>query len=510
MSKYYLTTAIPYPSGEPHVGHSFEMIAADAVVRFKRLRGVDAYFLGGLDENSQRVSRQAAEAGIDPMVYVDEAADRFRSVWRSVDVEFDDFVRTTEPRHHVTVNEFFARVLAQGDIYEGDYEGWYCVPCEAFYTDDDLADGLCPFHDAKPEWVTERNYFFRMSKYQDAIAAHYEAHPDFVYPETRRNEMLGIIRQGLRDFSISRASLTWGIPLPNDAAQRIYVWFDALINYITGIGFGQNGGAAAFERWWPAEAHVIGKDIVRFHALYWPTMLMSAGLPLPRQIVVHGWVDYEGAPMSQTSGHIVRPADVIERHGSDALRYYLLREVPFDRDGDFKWANMSRRYQDDLGNDLGNLVLRTTSMLGRYFDGVVPPADEPSEVESELRAAAETSWTLAEGNYESWRLHLALGATFDFVSAVNRYIDRTEPWRLARDPAQRDRLGTVLGAALEAVRHIAIQIQPAMPRTSAAILGRLGLPPAGAGDWGAGGWTGLPAGHKVPGGEALFPRIEAA
>ena len=510
MSKYYLTTAIPYPSGEPHVGHSFEMIAADAVVRFKRLRGVDAYFLGGLDENSQRVSRQAAETGVDTMDYVDEAAERFQSVWNSVDVEFDDFVRTTEPRHHVTVNEFFARVLAQGDIYEGDYEGWYCVPCEAFYTDDDLVDGCCPFHNAKPEWVTERNYFFRMSKYQDAVAAHYEAHPDFVYPETRRNEMLGIIRQGLRDFSISRASLTWGIPLPNDPAQRIYVWFDALINYITGVGFGQNGGEAAFEHWWPAEAHVIGKDIVRFHALYWPTMLMSAGLPLPRQIVVHGWVDYEGAPMSQTSGHIVRPADVIERHGSDALRYYLLREVPFDRDGDFKWANMNRRYQDDLGNDLGNLVLRTTSMLGRYFDGVVPPADEPSEVESELRAAAEKAWTLAEGHYESWRLHLALGATFDFVSAVNRYIDRTEPWRLARDPAQRERLGTVLGAALEAVRHIAIQIQPAMPRTSTAILGRLGLPPAGPGDWGAGGWTGLPAGHRAPGGAALFPRIEAA
>jgi methionyl-tRNA synthetase len=509
VSKYYLTTAIPYPSGEPHVGHSFEMIAADAIVRFKRLRGIDTYFLGGLDENSQRVSRQAEVEGMDPMTYVDEAAERYQAVWRSLDVGFDDFVRTTEPRHHKAVNEFFARVFANDDIYEGEYEGWYCVQCEAFYTDDELAEQMCPVHASKPEWVAERNYFFRLSKYQKPIVDLYESQPDFVLPEARRNEMLGIIRDGLRDFSISRASVSWGIPLPNDPNQRIYVWFDALINYITGVGFGQSDRTSDFDCWWPADAHVIGKDIVRFHALYWPAMLMSAGLPLPRHVVVHGWVGFEGAAMSQSAGHLVKPAEVISQHGSDALRYFLLREVPFDRDGDFKWDNMRRRYQDDLGNDLGNLVLRTTSMLGRYFEGLVPERGDLTEIESQLRAAADTSWTLAEGHYEGWRLHLALVASFDFVAAVNRYIDRTEPWRLAKDDGQRERLGTVLNTVLEALRHIAIQIHPAMPRTSTAILAQLGLPPAGSGEWGGCGWTGLPVGHHVPGGKALFPRLDS-
>ena len=491
------------------MGHSFEMIAADAVVRFKRLRGLDTYFLGGLDENSQRVSREAEALGMDPMAYVDKAAERYQEVWRSVDVMFDGFVRTTADRHHASVKEFYARVMASGDVYEGAYEGWYCVQCEAFYMDDELVDGVCSVHVTKPEWLAERNYFFRLSKYQEAIENLYETQPEFVLPAARRNEMLGIIREGLRDFSISRASASWGIPLPNDPDQKIYVWFDALINYITGVGFGQEDRSGEFPRWWPADVHVIGKDIVRFHAIYWPAMLMSAGLPLPRQVVVHGWVGFEGAPMSQSAGHLVRPADVIDRHGSDALRYFLLREIPFDRDGDFKWDNMRRRYRDDLGNDLGNLVLRATSMIGRYFDGVAPMLGQPGEMESDLRAAAETAWNLAQGHFESWRLHLALAATFDFVTAVNRYIDRTKPWQLAKDDSNQERLATVLGTVLEAIRHIAIQIEPVMPRTSKEILASLGFPPAAPGMWGGGDWTGLQAGHVVPGGPALFPRLES-
>jgi len=485
------------------------MIAADAVVRFKRLRGLDTYFLGGLDENSQRVSREAEALGMDPMAYVDKAAERYQEVWRSVDVMFDGFVRTTADQHHASVKEFYARVMASGDVYEGAYEGWYCVQCEAFYTDDELVDGVCSVHATKPEWLAERNYFFRLSKYQEAIENLYETQPEFVLPVARRNEMLGIIREGLRDFSISRASASWGIPLPNDPDQKIYVWFDALINYITGVGFGQEDRSGEFARWWPADVHVIGKDIVRFHAIYWPAMLMSAGLPLPRQVVVHGWVGFEGAPMSQSAGHLVRPADVIDRHGSDALRYFLLREIPFDRDGDFKWDNMRRRYRDDLGNDLGNLVLRATSMIGRYFDGVAPMPGQPGEMESELRAAAETAWNLAQGHFESWRLHLALAATFDFVTAVNRYIDRTKPWQLAKDDSNQERLATVLGTVLEAIRHIAIQIEPVMPRTSKEILANLGFPPAAPGMWGGGDWTGFQAGHVVPGGPALFPRLES-
>ena len=510
MSKYFLTTAIPYPSGEPHVGHAFEMIAADAVARFKRLRGIDTFFLGGLDENSQRVSRRAAELGEDTRHYVDRAAGVYTSAWSSVDVEFDGFVRTTEPRHLTTVHEFYRRVLDNGDIYKGTYEGWYCVPCESFYTDEDLTDGLCPVHRIKPEWLAEENYFFALSKYERPLLDLYAQQPDFVVPAQRRNEVVGLLRQGLKDFSISRATVDWGIPLPNDPEQVVYVWFDALINYITGVGFGQNGQSATFDRWWPADAHVIGKDIVRFHAVYWPAMLMAAGLELPRQIVVHGWVSFSGEELSQSRGHVVLPAEAVERFGVDPLRYFLLREVPFDRDGDFTWEGLARRYQDDLGNDLGNLVLRVTSMLGRYFDGRVPAAGEPSELESGLQAAADAAWLRATDHLEHWRFHRALIAIFEFVTEINRYIDRTEPWRLARDAADRGRLATVLVTALEAVRQVAVMILPAMPRTSAAIHRHLGLEPAASGDWEARGWDSLVADHVVPGGPPLFPRIDPA
>ena len=352
MSRYYLTTSIPYPSGEPHVGHSFEMITADAMARYRRLRGQDVFFLGGLDENSQRVSRSAGEEGIDTQTYVDQAAVRYQTAWDLVGVEFDDFVRTTEPRHLQTVQAFYSRVYDNGDIYKGRYEGWYCVRCEAFYGDEELVDGCCPTHRVPPEWVEEDNYFFALSRYQEPLLKLYEQRPDFVWPESRSNEMLGFLRQGLKDFSISRATGGWGLPLPNDPSHVIYVWFDALINYITGIGFGQPGGDDLFAQRWPADVHVVGKDIVRFHAIYWPAMLMAAGVEVPRQVCVHGWVNFAGEELSQSGGHVVRPAEVVERFGSDALRYFLLREVAYERDGDFTWEGMARRYQHDLGNDL--------------------------------------------------------------------------------------------------------------------------------------------------------------
>lgn len=510
LSKYFLTTAIPYPSGEPHVGHAFEMIGADAFARFKRRQGVDTFLLGGLDENSQRVSRQAEAEGLDTRVFVEQIAPAYTTAWDSVDVVFDDFVRTTEPRHHAAVGEFYRRVFDNGDIYKGTYDGWYCVSCEAFYTEEELVGDLCPIHRTKPEWVSENNYFFALSKYEEPLRRLYAERPDFVIPETRRNEVMGFINQGLKDFSISRESVKWGIPLPNDPEQVIYVWFDALINYITGVGFGQNGSAARFEKWWPADAHVIGKDIVRFHAVYWPAMLMAAGIELPRQIVVHGWVGFGGAELSQSRGNTVRPAEVIERYGSDALRYFLLREVPFDRDGDFTWENLARRYEADLGNDLGNLVMRTTSMLTRYFDGRVPGRGGLSELETGLQAASEVAWARADQHLEGWRFHQALIAIWEFVTSVNQYIDRTGPWRLAKDDASRERLGTVLTTALDAIRQIALMIGPFMPRSSDAIHAQLGLAAPAAGDTQARDWTSLPAGHEVPGGPALFPRVEDA
>ena len=490
------------------MGHAFEMIAADTYARFKRLQGVETLLLGGLDENSQRVSRQAEAQGVDARVFVERTAPLYTATWDSVDVVFNDFVQTTQSRHHVAVAEFYRRVAANGDVYKGTYEGWYCVACEAFYSEDELEHEHCPVHNTRPEWLAEDNYFFALSKYQERLQRLYDERPDFVVPPTRRNEGVSFIQQGLRDFSISRATVKWGVPLPDDPNHVIYVWFDALINYITGIGFGQPAAAKSFSKWWPADAHVIGKDIVRFHAIYWPAMLMAAGLELPRQIVVHGWVGFEGEELSQSGGHVVRPAEVNTRFGSDALRYYLLREVPFDRDGDFTWEGMARRYRDDLGNDLGNLVLRVASMLQRYFDGNVPGIDGLTETEDELRAAADVAWTREVDHIGNWRFHQALIAVWEFVTAVNQYVDRTEPWRLSKDPRDRGRLGTVLTTALEAVRQIALMIAPFMPRTSLAIHEQLGLTSPQPGDWETREWNRLVPGHVVPGGPALFPRIE--
>ena len=505
MCPYYLTTAIPYPSGEPHVGHTFEMIAADAMVRYRRLLGEDVFFLGGLDENSQRVSRAAHEVGLGPQHFADAAAPKYLSAWESVDVTFDDFVRTSEARHHESVRAFYDRVLENGDIYKGRYEGWYCFRCEVFYSEGELVDKKCPVHETCPEWVEEDNYFFALSKYEKKLLDLYESRPDFVEPETRRNEMLGFLHQGLKDFSISRAGASWGIPLPNDSDHRIYVWFDALINYLTGIGFGQDTGTERVDKYWPANVHVIGKDIVRFHAIYWPAMLMAAGLELPIQIRVHGWVSFAGTELSQSGGHVVKPGEVIDRFGSDALRYFLLREVAFDRDGDFTWEAMARRYQDDLGNDLGNLVLRSTSMLGRYFDGVLPEANDVTELESELRAAEQKAWARTSDHFEHWRFHQALVATWQYIAAVNQYIDRTAPWKLARDDANRQRLQTVLYVVLDAVSRIATMIRPVMPRTADSIEMQLGLTGPTV-PWG--GHSGaMTAGHVVPGGAALFPRV---
>ncbi len=507
MKTFYLTCAIDYPNGEPHLGHAFEKIGADCIARFKRLQGYEVFFSTGVDENSLNVARTAREAGRDPQEFIDDLSPRFNALWKNLNISADVFVRTTEPRHVEASREFFRRAHDNGDIYKGKYEGWYCLSCESYYPDADLVEGMCPVHGTKPEWLSEENYFFALSKYQDRLLDHFEKNPDFVRPEFRRNEVLNFIKDGLRDFSVSRAGADWGIPVPIDESQVIYVWFDALINYATVVGF--PGDAATFAKWWPADAHVIGKDILRFHAIYWPAMLMAAGVELPKSVIGHGWIDLEGKPMSKTTGTVVDPADVIEKYGVDPLRYHLLREVPFFRDGSFVWDNLDGRYHRELGNDLGNLLNRTVSMIERYREGVLPEAGADGEPETALKAAASEAWEKVESGFDGWNFSDALADLWRFVAAANRYVDATQPFNLARDPDQAGRVDTILYNLAESLRLIALLLAPAAPATADRIMAQLGTDPVAAGCWETQrGWGGLVAGRPVPGGDPLFPRLE--
>ena len=392
---YYITCAIDYVNSNPHLGTAYEKIAADALARYHRLAGTDVYFLMGTDEHSLNVERAARKQGLDPLAYTDQMAARFEEVWRSLELSYDVFIRTTEERHQAAVQELFRRIHDAGDIYKGKYTGYYCVSCEAFKQEKDLVDGLCPVHRTKPEWIEEENWFFRLSRYQEPLLAHFRAHPEFLVPASRRNEIVNLIESGLDDISVSRPGSGWGVPLPLDPEQRVYVWFDALINYITAVGFGSEDPAetARFDRWWPAQLHVIGKDITRFHAVIWPAMLLAAGVALPERILGHGWVTFKGEKLSKSLGNIVEPLEVTAKFGPDPLRYYLLKEVPLDRDGDFTWDLFIERYNTELANDLGNLVSRTVSMAVKYFGGEMPAvcSIEASGPDADLRSTAEAA-----------------------------------------------------------------------------------------------------------------------
>jgi len=470
MTKFFMTTAIDFVNSQPHLGTAYEKICADVIARYKRLCGVDTWFLMGNDEHSQNVFKKAAEQGLDPLAYCDLMEQVFRKAWGRLDVSFDDFIRTTAPRHRAGVTELAQRLHDAGDIYDGLYEGWYCVSCEEFKQEKDLVNGNCPLHPTlKPEWIREKNYFFRLSKYQQPLLDHFAAHPEFLQPDVRRNEILRLLEGGLLDVSISRAGQSWGIPLPWDPSSVVYVWVDALINYASAVGLGHD--PQLFDRWWPADLHVVGKDITRFHAVIWPAMLMSAGLPLPRQIFGHGFMTLNGQRMSKTLGNLIDPVDAAERLGADPLRLYLVKEVTFGGDGDFSWERYEERYNVDLANNLGNLVSRLTTMAVRYRQGRLSPTGAPADQLARLGEQVIADYRRA---MDAFALHDGAAAAYRLIDATNEFIAATSPWALAKDPASADRLTQVLYDAAEAIRLAAVLLEPMMPSSSREILRRLG------------------------------------
>ena len=508
---FFISTPIYYPSDKLHIGHAYCTTVADAVARFQRLAGREVFFLTGSDEHGQKIQRKASEKGKSPIQYVDDIVASFKLLWEKLGISNDDFIRTTETRHHEVVQAIFQKIYDQGDIYKAAYEGWYCTPCETFWLERQLKEGNCPDCGRLVERVQEESYFFRMSKYQDRLLKHIEENPDFIQPVSRRNEMINFIKQGLEDLCVSRTTFDWGIPVPFDRKHVVYVWFDALTNYITAAGYLHD--KEKFSRFWPADVHLVGKEIVRFHSIIWPIILMALGVDLPKKVYGHGWLVVEGDKMSKSKGNVVDPMLLIEEFGADAIRYFLLREINLGQDGNFSREALIKRINSDLANDLGNLLHRTLNMLQRYNGGVLGDTAEAAGADSELLQQLEKIVPRYCSLMENMDINGAIKSIWILISRANKYIDETEPWILAKDPAQATRLNTVLYHLLEVLAAVSVLISPFMPTTSQRMRSQLGLTeqvPAGLLETMriSGSKGNIKPGHRTGKPEPIFPRIE--
>lgn len=509
---YYITTPIYYPSDKLHIGHSYTTVAADAAARFKRGQGYDVMFLTGTDEHGQKIQRKATEKGVTPQQYVDEVVAGIRELWKLLDITNDRFIRTTDQQHVEVVQKIFKRLYDQGDIYKSEYEGWYCTPCESFWTERQLVDGKCPDCGREVELTKEESYFFKLSKYQDRLIKYIEDHPEFIQPQTRQNEMLNnFLRPGLEDLCVSRTSFDWGIPVSFDEKHVVYVWIDALSNYASALGF-LTENDSDYKRYWPADVHLVGKEIVRFHTIIWPIMLMALGEPLPKQVFGHGWLILEGGKMSKSKGNVVDPVVLVDKYGVDAIRYFLLREVPFGSDGVYSEEALVNRLNSDLANDLGNLLSRTVTMIDKYFGGVLPPYVASGDpLDASLIELAESTTVKVEELMEKLLFSNALTEIWKLVGRTNKYIDETMPWVLAKDEEKKARLGTVLYNLAESLRMTAVLISPFMPNTPLKIFEQLGIQEERLKVWDSVKKFGaLKAGAVVKKGEIIFPRVEFA